>query len=657
MRFARAVVGLACVLGAAPVNAQDVQLFKPAAGFHGYLMTESTKTVPSGKFVPSLWLNTARKPLAFRTQDGEFIEGRDYVSQLTTLNLILAFGLAEALDLGVDVPIHHVTGTWLRDHDEDGFALGDIRLVPRLAIVEPDRGNPFGLGIVVPVSLPTGNPDRFVSEGFIGTNPKLVLEAVYETFRLGLNAGVNFREGESVETLDLGNEFAYAGAIGISITDPVELLLELNGRVPLQDIRSASSSSPLQSQGGVRWFMTRTAALTGGVGTGITADYGAPAWRLFMGFAYTPDPCGEDSDGDGVGDLCDVCVATPDPEQTDADGDGVGDACDNCPTEENPEQDDADGDGVGDACDNCTSTPNADQADGDGDEHGDACDNCPVTPHDDQTDSDGDGVGDRCDNCAVTPNPDQADVDADGVGDVCDNCRDKGNPSQADGDGDGLGDACDFCPERAGGAVDSDGDGLGDECDNCIAAPNPDQSDIDADSEGDACDCTIELGRIEFEFDKAKIKGEGSFDVLGKMAKILTTYPEFSRIEVQGHTDTKGSDKYNLRLSRARARAVRQWLRRNGKIRSSRMMACGYGEWQPRMWTPDETEAQQNRRVQFVILHIDEAASAGRKACPYPVKSDVCPDPMADFIPGVDRGPRDDGIEPPTGPPGTPKEP
>jgi len=83
----------------------------------------------------------------------------------------------------------------------------------------------------------------------------------------------------------------------------------------------------------------------------------------------------------------------------DSDGDGLGEICDNCPATYNPNQEDDDGDEVGDACDNCLTTPNPDQADSDDDEVGDACDNCPLTYNPDQIDSDGDGNGDACD-CA-----------------------------------------------------------------------------------------------------------------------------------------------------------------------------------------------------------------------------------------------------------------
>ena len=55
-----------------------------------------------------------------------------------------------------------------------------------------------------------------------------------------------------------------------------------------------------------------------------------------------------DSDGDGLGDVCDAC---PNDPENDGDRDGVCGDVDNCPAEDNPNQEDGDGDGIGDACD------------------------------------------------------------------------------------------------------------------------------------------------------------------------------------------------------------------------------------------------------------------------------------------------------------------
>lgn len=110
---------------------------------------------------------------------------------------------------------------------------------------------------------------------------------------------------------------------------------------------------------------------------------------------------------------------------------------------------------------------------------------------------------------------------------------------------------------------------------------------------------TMVLDNIEFEFDKAELKG-GSDEELQKLVHMLVDFPHL-KVEIQGHTDNQGADDYNLKLSEARAKAVADWLLKEGASKSQ-ITWKGYGESQPIATNETEEGQALNRRVQFVIL-------------------------------------------------------
>jgi outer membrane protein OmpA-like peptidoglycan-associated protein len=110
---------------------------------------------------------------------------------------------------------------------------------------------------------------------------------------------------------------------------------------------------------------------------------------------------------------------------------------------------------------------------------------------------------------------------------------------------------------------------------------------------------TIVLKNIFFDFDKATLRPE-SFNELDRLVKLLTENPTI-KVELSAHTDSKGSDEYNMKLSQKRAESVVNYLIGKG-ISADRLIAKGYGETQPIDTNDTEEGRQNNRRVEFKIL-------------------------------------------------------
>jgi len=281
-----------------------------------------------------------------------------------------------------------------------------------------------------------------------------------------------------------------------------------------------------------------------GVLNGIDKCPGTPA-GVTVDERGCPPPTPGDSDSDGVNDLLDKCPATPSGATVDPTG---------CPI-------DSDHDTVWDGLDKCPDTPTGATVDTNG---------CPM-------DSDGDRVFDGIDRCpdtaAGTPVDAfgcPADTDKDGVGDGFDRCPNTPPGTQVDSNG---------CPL----AKDTDGDGVIDPQDRC---PNtPAGSRVDqvgclllfeerAPAPGAPARPTLILMGVNFQSGRSVLT-TSSYAVLDQVAASLVANPEI-RIEIAGYTDSTGSRTMNLRLSMARAAAVRFYLARRG-VSPIRMQARGFG--------------------------------------------------------------------------------
>ena len=257
----------------------------------------------------------------------------------------------------------------------------------------------------------------------------------------------------------------------------------------------------------------------------------------------------------------------PKPKIGDQDGDGCLDNVDKCPTEPEDkdgfEDDDCcpdpdnDKDGIPDTADLC---PNhAEDKDG----YKDA-DGCP------DPDNDQDGIPDSMDKCPLVPEDRDGYMDEDGCADL-------------DNDNDRIADVRDACPNKA---EDYDGDNDHDGCPDLYKLVVVTAKKIELKQ------------KVFFATAKSRILAR-SFPLLNEVGKVLKDLPKI-HIRIEGHTDSRGNDRYNMKLSRKRAASVRRYLQGQG-VDASRMVSEGFGETRPIASNRTRAGRAMNRRVEFFI--------------------------------------------------------
>ncbi len=251
-----------------------------------------------------------------------------------------------------------------------------------------------------------------------------------------------------------------------------------------------------------------------------------------------------DKDHDGILDDVDQCPDVPEDKDDFKDADG-------CPDDDN------DADGILDKVDHCPDIAE----DKDGFEDGDGC------PDDD---NDKDGITDKADKCPDEPEDK-------------DNFEDEDGCPDPDNDKDGIPDGRDLCPnepETVNGYADTDG------------CPDEDQVRVVGDK-------IVLDDRVHFYVNSFIIR-KISYPLLMRLAKLIADHPEYVHVSVEGHADERGPDNFNQKLSEDRARAVMDFLIKQG-IAQARLSSIGYGSTRPLVDTKSEYALLLNRRVEFTV--------------------------------------------------------
>ena len=108
------------------------------------------------------------------------------------------------------------------------------------------------------------------------------------------------------------------------------------------------------------------------------------------------------------------------------------------------------------------------------------------------------------------------------------------------------------------------------------------------------------LDKVFFELDSATIQAK-SYGLLEEVATTIVAHPEVGRVQVEGHTDSQGSDDYNQGLSQRRAESVVAFLVDHG-VPAERLVPIGFGETRPIDARQTKAAYAKNRRVEFNLI-------------------------------------------------------
>jgi len=588
-----AVVAALCAPAGVAAQGFDVQQFRPAASQSTNAFTVHTAEIlTGGAWELGLMLNYADDPLVVREADSGDRIGAIVSSQLA-LDILGAVGIGRYFEIGVDVPLlllqrgEEVAEVRGADGDQGGFGLGSIRVIPTVSFFDHGRDGDGGpaLALVADVLLPTGDDQQWQGEA-IRVNPQLAFDYAFrQGTRLALNAGAMIRSDEDVlDNLDLRPELTWGlgAVVPVALDDALHVVGEVRGAAALGADELRGEELPTELRVGMRYLADSGLVAELGGGTGLVNGAGTPDFRLFAGVAFRGG-VDDDRDGDGLPNDVDMCPIDPE------DFDGFQDD-DGCPDVDNDE------DGIRDTNDECPNDP--EDRDDFEDENG-----CP------DPDNDADGILDVADQCPNDPEDADAfedengcpdpDNDADGILDAADACPNE--PEDMDGFEDENG-----CPDP-----DNDRDGILDVNDACPNEPEDfdgfeDENGCPEEGEGLValtCDAIEIRESVFFDTDSDVIQSR-SYPLLDQIAGVMRAASYIRLVRVEGHTDARGSDDYNLDLSNRRAASVRAYLV-NAGIAAERLDSAGYGETQPIADNGTAEGRATNRRVDFRIVEQD----------------------------------------------------
>ncbi|MFZ5480906.1 MAG: OmpA family protein [Myxococcota bacterium] len=613
--------GLASAQDAPAVPELNANLFHASVDSGVGFGVDDARVRPDRYVNTRVLLHYVNDPFVYQYEGGDRYE---LVSDLFAVQVLAGYTFGR-LRVGADLPLYLVSAGQVQD---GGVTLGDLGLDVKAVALDPASA-PLGLAVAGRLLLPTGSNEIPVGDAGVGAELGAIASKDAGDWRLAANLGARLAPAVELENVDWGSQFFVRGGVGRAFSEKAGAALEMSANLGLSDFLANYASSPAEGMlsGYYRVHDNFVARL--GVGTGITRGIGSPAARVIASVAFEPLEV-RDTDEDGVVDKSDGCVDIPEDLDTFQDEDG-------CPDPDN------DADGVADMADGCVNV--AEDKDTWKDEDG-----CPdelTTVKVRVVDTKGNLVAGAKANLREHAGGSEFTVDVkpgtwtlaasapDYVAGSIDNDVPNGPPVTLE---------LVLKPEIKGGTLD-------------LRVTGPEGKPIDAqwkvdkeeaqDAPGGVAQqkllpgghevhvrapgyastsvkVNISLGqttvlavvlqpakvvvskekleildKIYFDTGKTTIKKQ-SFPLLDEIARVLKDNPDILKVRIEGHTDSRGNDASNLKLSDGRAKAVMAYLVKAG-IATDRMSASGFGESRPVDPAENDAAWEKNRRVEFVI--------------------------------------------------------
>ena len=258
------------------VAGPNIQNFRPAADPFGLTITQGSQTVLKNEFHLAVLTNYAQKPLE--------IAGTGNSEHLFSFNLTGAVGILRRYQIWFDLPFtlsQEFSGTLAGIQNTHG--LGDVRFGDKMTLLNK-RG--WGLAMSSFLVLPTGDNDNLLGDEGVGLGGDLIFDKTGERWLIAVNLGYHGRSQQStLSNLRVKHEFKFSAGFSHEIFDDLTAQLEVVGRTAFRD----NVSSPIEVLGSLRKDLNSRWQVMGGGGAGINDGYGAPVWRVFLGFGWRPD--------------------------------------------------------------------------------------------------------------------------------------------------------------------------------------------------------------------------------------------------------------------------------------------------------------------------------------------------------------------------------